>query len=621
MSSYSQSIIAGLQSRNGSHITVAATVKHFIGYDLEGYIPRTDPLPRPPSSTCDTPGGCQRWNFDASPPQRDVAAYYLPPFTAAVSAGVRSAMCAYSGWLGAPACGSGVLNEELRGKLGWDGHVVSDCTAIELMGDSKWDACKPPFPPTPASCTPEPFSGHNFTRTVGETAMAALLAGTDNNCGPFYRVWLEGLVENKTVPLPLLRTAVQRIYTSAVLLGLLDPLSQQPLAALGAESIDTAEHRALALEAARASVVLLANRGALLPLSKEARLAFIGPHANASQALLSSYHGENVLVNSLTPLLAARAAGLSVTHAAGCAICDEVPPGFPNMPCQRSGDTGGIAAAVAVAAAADVAVLFLGLDQTSEAENFDRSSLALPGAQEQLALAVLAAQPRTVVVLISGGLVASPALVAAAPALLQACYGGEMGGVALVDALLGRFSPSGKLPLTMYFANFTARDIREMDLAASGGVTHAYFSGPVLFPFGAGLSYTRFTYRAAWEGGGRALTVPSAAAAGAARAAVWVENVGAREGDCTVLVIVRPCVPRAGAPRQVLVHVVKARAVQPGEARRLDFSLRGGAGAVLHDAAFLELALGGPAGDFDVEIGDVESPAVLSLSTSGAAAQ
>jgi hypothetical protein len=90
---YGQALIGGLQGGGQhKHLLVAATVKHWIGYDLEGYMPRTDPQPRPASSTCDTPSGCQRWNFDASPPQQDTDSYYLPPFTAAIQAGVRSVM-------------------------------------------------------------------------------------------------------------------------------------------------------------------------------------------------------------------------------------------------------------------------------------------------------------------------------------------------------------------------------------------------------------------------------------------------------------------------------------------------------------------------------------------------
>jgi hypothetical protein len=158
VSSYGVAFVAGIQAANeSSYLLAAATLKHYVGYDLEGYIPRTDPLPRPASGTCDTLGGCQRWNFDAFPPSRDLEAYYMAPFVAALSGTqpARSVMCAYSAINGAPACGSPLLNSRIRDDLGWNGHVVSDCTAIELMGDAKYDSCQPPFPPV--SCTPGGF--------------------------------------------------------------------------------------------------------------------------------------------------------------------------------------------------------------------------------------------------------------------------------------------------------------------------------------------------------------------------------------------------------------------------------------------------------------------------------
>ena len=512
------------------------------------------------------------------------------------------------------------------------------------MQDLKWDGCQPPFPPTPQSCTPQPFTGgHNFTHTVGATALAALGAGTDVNCGPFYKVWLGGLLANGTVPRALVQAAVARLYTSAVLLGVLDPLAAQPYAALGRESIDTAAHRALALEAAEASLVLLKNEGALLPLARGARLAFLGPHANSSQALLSNYHGDNVLVDSNTPLLEAQRQGLSVAYARGCNICDAVPAGFPNMPCTRAGDASGIPAAVAAAAAADVAVLFLGLDQTSEAENFDRGSLALPGAQEALALAVLAAQPRTVVVLISGGLVSSPALLHAAPALLQAHYGGELGGVAIVRALLGQANPAGKLPLTMYYNNITDRDIRDVDLASAGGITHSYFAGPVLLPFGHGLSYTTFSFSAEWGssssagsgssagGAARSLSASALAAAGAdcsgssgalraaLRVTARVTNTGAVAGDAAVLALLRPRArASASAPRQVLLGFAKAKGLQPGETRAVALELGGEAACPFLRLALLAQGEGGGGGggpqEFDLAVGDTAAPALLRLS-------
>ena len=426
-------------------------------------------------------------------------------------------------------------------------------------------------------------------------------------------------------------------------LGLLDPSTSTPYAQLGAESVDSAAHRALALTAARESIVLLKNARGLLPLRAGARIAFLGPHANSTQALLSNYHGDNVLVNSHSPLAVALARGLGVTYARGCNICDVVPGGFPNMPCTKADDTSGIAAAAAAAAAADVAVLFVGSDQTTEAENFDRNGLGLAGVQEQLVEAVLAAQPATVVVFISGGIVSSPTAMAGAGAALQAHYGGELGGDAIVDALTGAFSPAGKLPLTMYYNNITARDIRDVDLASAGGITHAWFDGPVLLPFGWGLSFTSFSYRALFapaargEHGSGGLLPPgpvAATAAGgggtwrisrsafpdlaAARATVVasVTNEGGGAGmasDCVVLVFV---VREGGSsgeafPRQALAAFARLRLVSPRETREHRFELD----AARAFGAFrgADGAVAPPRGRYALRVGDVEAPALLSV--------
>lgn len=196
--------------------------------------------------------------------------------------------------------------------------------------------------------------------------------------------------------------------------------------------------------------VLLKNDDNLLPLRPDVKLAFIGPHANATQAMLSNYHGENTLVNTHSPLQVAQRSGLDVAYAKGCNICDVVPPGFPNMPCPpgKAKDRSGFAAAVAAAKSADVAVVFVGNDQTSEAENFDRDSITLPGVQEDLVLAVRAANPSTVVVLLNGGPVASRVVADLVPAVLEAFYPGELGGDAIINTLFGANNPAGKMPYT-----------------------------------------------------------------------------------------------------------------------------------------------------------------------------
>jgi len=172
--------------------------------------------------------------------------------------------------------------------------------------------------------------------------------------------------------------------------------------------------------------------------------------------------------------------GWNITYARGCNICDVVPPpGFPNMPCPpgQATNTSGFPGAVAAARDADVAVVFIGSDQTTEAENFDRDVITLAGVQEQLAQQIVAVQPRTVVVLLNGGAISSPWIAANVPAVLEAWYPGELGGDAIIDVLSGVVSPAGRMPVTTYYPNITARDIRDVDLASGGGITYQYFSG------------------------------------------------------------------------------------------------------------------------------------------------
>jgi xylan 1,4-beta-xylosidase len=633
VSRYASSFVRGLQGQvpgalDPAHFLAASTGKHTFAYDMEGFEPRTDVLPRPPTAVCDTPGGCQRWNLDLSPPADQFTSYYSAPFTAAfLEANISAFMCAYSGLYGKPACASPLINALYRS--GEDANttdlfVVSDCTAIELIMDAKWDSCPPPFPPL--SCTPGYFPSHNYTHTVADTAIAALVgAGTDTNCGSFYNEWLHYLVYvNQSVPSAPVDLAVRRVYAKALRLGLLDPpdAATNPYALLGAESVDTPAHRALALRAAVESIVLLQNNATaaggaspLLPLAKGLRLAFIGPHANSTQAFLSSYHGDNTLVDSHSPLMAAQALGLSVTYARGCNICDTVPPGFPNMPCTLANDTSGIAPAAAAAAAADVAILFIGSDQTTEAENFDRTDITLAGQQEVLAQAVLQAQPKTVVVIVSGSTVSSPFLAANAPAIVQAFYPGELGGDALISILTGASFPSGKLPMTVYPPSITERDIRDMDLASAGGITHSYYTGTPLYPFGWGLTYTTFSVGLAvvvpasgdGDRNGQSCSAAEAALPSSAdstssssvlslpasslriggqvadraalvggpflRLAVTVRNEGEREGDAVLLAMARPSGSTFAAaaasrrPLETLLTFARSRTLAPGEAR------------------------------------------------------
>jgi len=251
--------------------------------------------------------------------------------------------------------------------------------------------------------------------------------------------------------------------------------------------------------------VLLKNTRTL-PLKKTMSVAFIGPHANATVALLSNYHGDNRLVSSHSPYQVALSRKLSVTYAKGCNICDQANyPHYPNAICPKvPSDRSGFDAALSVAKNAEVVVMFLGIDQTFEAESFDRNSsfswgprtLGVPDIQLELFNLIETAGKPIVVVLINGGPLTVELFDSKASAIVEAWYGGEHGGDAIIDVLFGDYSPAGKMPATTYFEAFAVqRDFRDLSLKPSGnnpGITHLYYNKPVLYPFGHGLSYSTF---------------------------------------------------------------------------------------------------------------------------------
>ena len=198
---------------------------------------------------------------------------------------------------------------------------------------------------------------------------------------------------------------------------------------------------------------------------------------------MSNYHGTNTVVDSHSPWLAITAmlGANKVQYAQGCDI--------------SSTDTSHIAEAVSAAKASDVAIVFIGINSHIEGEGHDRTSIELPGVQEQLVEAVMGANKNTVVVLINGGQLAIEWISTNVPAIVEALYPGEMGGDAVANILFGKVSPSGRLPYTMYPASFVNRSFFNMDLRNESGCTYRYYTGDAIYSFGHGLSYTTFNYK------------------------------------------------------------------------------------------------------------------------------
>ena len=540
---YAQGMQSGEDTR---YIKLVSTAKHLVAYDLESW------------------GDVNRQNFTASLLQADFVDFYLRPFEVATRAGgVHSLMCSYNSLTlagradvqGVPSCANGaVMNGILRDEWAWPGFVVSDCGAVINV-----------------------FATHHYASSLLEAVTDTMNAGDDVECNyssQTYADWLPVAVAQGNVTLASLQAAVQRLMRVYFMLGLAEP-GASVYDSYGPEKVDTLAGRQLAFEAAVQGIVLLQNDAVggteagvgavpLLPLTAGSlrRVALLGPHANATKAMLSIYAGDNSLVYNHSPLLAisrrlATAGGAVVDYAPGC---------MDGISCE---DTSGFAAAAAAAAAADVSIVFLGLNNSIEDEGRDRVNLTLPGAQESLVAAAIASGKPVVVVLIHGGPLAIEATKSSVHAIVSAKYPGELGGDAIAAVLFGDASPSGRLTTTWYPAGFVrTRPMTDMQLAPHDGVpgiTHLYYDqAAALWPYGWGLSYAKFAFD--WfDASAACQTVPAASLIkpySPPHFLVNVTNLGTVTSDVSVLGFFSTGLP--GDPLQELFDFQRVAALAPG---------------------------------------------------------
>lgn len=434
-----------------------------------------------------------RHKFNAVASPKDMEETYLPAFEACVrDAGVEAVMGAYNRTNGEPCCGSETLLKDiLRGRWGFQGHVVSDCWAIRDF-----------------------HTGHMVTENTAQSVALALKNGCDLNCGDCYRCLLlalrEGLISEEDIT-----RAVERLFTTRYLLGVLGEGSEYD--SIPYEAVECPEHLALAHKAALESCVLLKNNG-LLPLNPKTvgTVGVIGPNANSRAALVGNYHGTaSRYVTVLEGIQDAMEGHGRVLYSEGCHLWrDRVEP------LAQASDR--MAEAMAVARHSDVVVLVLGLDETLEGEqpdegnaagSGDKEDLLLPSPQRMLLRHVLSAGKPTLVVLLAGSAIDLSEAENQADAVLLGWYPGAGGGRAIADLIFGKESPSGKLPVTFY-RNEALDELPAFTDYAMTNRTYRYYRGEPLYPFGYGLTY-----------GDAAVT---AVTAEEARAHVTVENRGDR---------------------------------------------------------------------------------------------
>jgi len=464
---------------------------------------------------------------------------YLPPFKAAVDAGVGTIMSAFNDLNGVPASANPfTLTKVLRNEWRFDGFVVSDYESVKEL------------------------INHGLAADEAEAALYGLSAGVDMEMvSRTYNSHAPQLIKEGKLSPATVDEAVRRILRIKFRLGLFE----RPYTDEARESavLLNQEHLAAAREIAARSMVLLKNQRELLPLSKDVRaIAVIGPLADSQKDVLGPWAGDGrpeTAVSLLSGIKAKVGQRTKVAYAKGCEVAGEATDGF--------------AEAVRIASESDVAILAVGESAEMSAEAASRTSLELPGRQLDLVKAIHATGKPLVVVLMNGRPLTINWIAENAPAILETWFAGTQAGHAIADLLFGDVNPGGKLPVTF------PRSVGQIPIYynhkntgrppdANNKYTSKYLDSPVtpLFPFGYGLSYTRFKFA------NLQLSAPSIRPDGEMRVSVEVENIGKRTGDEVVQIYIRDVAASMTRPVKELKGF-KRITLEPGEKRRVEFLL------------------------------------------------
>jgi len=496
--------VEGLQGDDPRYLKTAACAKHFAVHSGPEAL---------------------RHDFDAEPGDFDFHNTYLPAFEALVrEAKVAGVMTAYNSLYGHPAAINPMLYDLLYHQWGFTGYVTSDCGAIKDL-----------------------FTSYKVAADPAEAEAMAVKAGLCVTCGHESPALVDA-VHRQLIDEREIDVRLRQLLTILFRLGMFDPPDAVPYSRTAFTENDSPAHAVLALQAARQSIVLLKNDGTLpLRRARLHRVAVIGPSADSVPALVGNYNGTpSAPVTILAGLRAALGAGVAVDYVRGFPYvrASQLPaaPAASAAPDPLTAEPGaaeGSDAALAAARKADVVIFVAGTTAQFEGEEMraayegfsggDRTQIELPAPQEQALKALQATGKPVVLVLMSGSAVAVPWAQDHVAAILEAWFPGQAGGTALADILLGKVNPSGRLPVTFYRSTADLPAFTDYRMSQR---TYRYFSGQALYPFGYGLSYTRFSFgqlSVSSARGGRAGTTDSPT--GAFTASLRVTNAGTREGD------------------------------------------------------------------------------------------
>ncbi|MDZ7723272.1 MAG: glycoside hydrolase family 3 C-terminal domain-containing protein [candidate division KSB1 bacterium] len=508
--------VKGLQGDHPKYMKAAACAKHYAVHS--------------------GPEG-NRHHFNAQAGLKDMQETYLPAFKALVDAGVEAVMCAYNRTNDEACCGSQVLIQDiLRDHWGFEGHVVSDCWAIRDFHEH-----------------------HNVTKNAVESAALALKRGINLNCGDVYKNLTQavnqGLVEEKEID-----KSLAYLLKTKIKLGLFDPPENNPYTQIGTEVIGCEKHRQLSSEVAQKSVVLLKNDG-ILPLKKDIRYLFVtGPQATSTEVLMGNYYGVNEkMVTLLEGVVNKLEVGSFIQYKHGCLLDRDNANPFD----WTSGD----------ATEADATIAFVGISALLEGEEGeaiasptlgDRIHMDFPENQIKFLKKLRKKSDKPIIAVVTGG---SPMEMHEvhdiADAVLWVGYPGQEGGNAVADILFGDACPSGRLPITF---PMSVEDLPPFENYDMTDRTYRYMSKKPMYPFGFGLSYSRFEYS------NLELEKTQISKKDSVRAQVTVKNTGDLAGDEVVQLYVSDVEATVRVPNWALKDFRRV-SLESGKSQSVTFEL------------------------------------------------
>jgi beta-glucosidase len=509
--------VRGLQGDHPRYMKTAACAKHYAVHSG----PEKD-----------------RHTFNAVVSKRDLYATYLPAFKKLVTeAKVEAVMGAYNRLLDEPCCASKLLLVDiLRGQWGFQGHVFSDCWALNDI-----------------------HTNHKVTQDAAESAALALKAGCDIECGATYAYLGEaverGLITEADIDRSLARTLATRFK-----LGMFDPPSQVPYASIPMSVVGCEAHRQLAQEAAVKTVVLLKNQDNILPIGDTVRNIFVtGPCAANVDVLLGNYYGvSDTLTTLLEGIVRGAPEGVKVAYRHGCSLTQPT-ASLVNW-------------AVGEAADSDLTIACMGTSPLMEgeqgesilsAQDGDRSDITLPDVQVAYIKEIAAKGTKIVLVLTGGSPIALGELADLVQAVVFVWYPGQEGGKAVADVLFGQATPSGKLPLTF---PKSLDDLPSFEDYSMTGRTYRYSTAEPLYPFGFGLSYTQFAYS------GLTLAKETVKTGEALPVRFTLTNTGQVEAEEVAQIYLSDLEASVPVPIHSLIGFQRVR-LAPGESKTIEFTI------------------------------------------------